>query len=79
MYKSLTYASWSTMIQRTTNPNNTGFTYYGAKGIKVCNRWKKFENFLADMGARPVGMTLHRLDHNKNYEPGNCVWKKPPH
>lgn len=48
--------------------------YYYDKGIEVCKRWRKFENFLADMGERPTGMTLERKKNNKGYTPNNCVW-----
>lgn len=72
--RSRTYRSWDAMIQRCQNPNHNRFKWYGAKGIKVCARWRVFENFLADMGERPDGMTIDRQDETKDYEPGNCVW-----
>lgn len=70
-----TYRSWDAMTQRCTNPNNIGFADYGGRGIRVCERWRKFENFLADMGERPPGKTLDRFpDVDGNYEPNNCRW-----
>jgi hypothetical protein len=62
------------MIQRCTNPRRDNFSYYGGRGIEVCDRWRTFENFLADMGERPTGLTLDRVDNDGNYEPGNCCW-----
>jgi len=65
------------MIQRCFNPKQTSYRYYGGRGIAVCERWQDFRNFLADMGERPLGATLHRIDTDGNYEPGNAKWASP--
>lgn len=62
------------MRQRCTVETDKRFRNYGARGISVCERWRTFENFLADMGPRPKGRSLDRIDNAGNYEPGNCHW-----
>ena len=63
------------MNARCHNPKHKSFKDYGGRGIKVCDRWKTFENFYEDMGERPIGMTLDRFpDQNGNYEKSNCRW-----
>jgi len=68
------YRIWTSMIQRCTNPNDGGYTTYGARGIKVCDRWSMFENFLADMGEVPEGCQLDRIDNDGDYCLSNCRW-----
>jgi hypothetical protein len=68
------YTIWRGMIRRCLDPNSTPYSWYGGRGITVCDRWKIFDNFLADMGFRPNGKTLERVNNDGNYEPGNVVW-----
>lgn len=76
-YNSRTYHTWEGMKQRCQNPNATRYPAYGALGVTVCERWQTFENFLEDMGERPEGRTLDRIDPFGNYEPSNCRWSTP--
>jgi hypothetical protein len=62
------------MWSRCTCTKHNSFKDYGGRGIAICDRWKVFENFLADMGERPAGLTLDRINNDKGYEPGNCRW-----
>jgi hypothetical protein len=62
------------MLQRCTNPNRADWPRYGGRGVVVCDRWRRFENFLTDMGECPPGMWLDRIDSAGNYEPGNVRW-----
>jgi hypothetical protein len=70
------WVAWSNMLQRCNNPSHPGYSNYGGRGIKVCERWHKFENFIADMGRKHTcDLTLERENNDGNYEPDNCSWK----
>ena len=69
-----THNTWTSMLARCRNPKRPSYPRYGGKGIEVCDRWLKFENFLEDMGERPPNATLDRKNGDKGYYPGNCRW-----
>jgi hypothetical protein len=71
------YRVWASMIQRCTNPATKGYASYGARGIRVCTAWVAFGAFLRDVGPRPAGTTLDRIDGGGHYEPGNVRWATP--
>lgn len=72
-----TYRSWTAMKVRCSYEKHPAFKNYGGRGIKVCDRWDEFENFLEDMGERPSGRTLDRIENDKDYFKSNCRWATP--
>lgn len=77
MTNSPTYRVWRNMHSRCENPNTPYYGEYGGRGIKVCERWFKFQNFLDDMGEKPEGESIDRVDNDKGYNPTNCKWSTP--
>jgi len=73
-----TYGSWSAMRDRCTKPNARGYKHYGGRGITICDEWRRsFEAFYRDVGPRPEGKSIDRIDNDGNYEPANCKWSTP--
>lgn len=73
-YLSRTYSTWQHMKARCLNPDRKQYEDYGGRGIKVCDKWLTFEGFYEDMGEKPLGLTLERVNNDSNYYKENCIW-----
>ncbi|KKK95401.1 hypothetical protein LCGC14_2673180 [marine sediment metagenome] len=76
-HPSSTWTTWKSMRVRCSKPNNKDYKNYGGRGITIDPRWESFENFLADMGEKPDGLSIDRIDNDGNYELSNCRWSTP--
>lgn len=74
MYRTKEYSAWAAMLARCTNPNHPNYKHYGGRGITVDESWSVFDNFIRDMGRRPKGASIERVDNNMGYSKTNCVW-----
>lgn len=77
MHMTRVYRIWAGMKSRCQNANHHAYADYGGRGIKVCEQWQVFENFLRDMGEPPAGASIDRTNNDGDYEPGNCAWVTP--